>query len=123
MFTIRIRILKNKQIFLWHGWVVHQAIFTSDALMLFRACTTLAACMLEGEDFPQILHLTLESTANISVAWMGAAAGFQEGSSKNDVERKLQDIQRHKENLCVFLDLGRIGLNNRGGDIGGARGA
>ena len=120
MFTIRIRILKNKQrryvesmqgveiassnVHFWEEWC-------NNAFQSIVSCATLDVCMSEGEDFPQMLHLILESTANISVAWMGAAAGFQEGSSKNDVEKKLQDIQRHKENLCVFLDLGRFGLN------------
>ena len=118
MFTIRIRILKSKQrryvesmqgveiassnVHFWEEWC-------NNAFQSIVSCATLDACKSEGEDFPQIQHLILESTANISVAWMGAAAGFQESSITNDVERKLHDIQRHKIHLRVFL--GRNGLN------------
>ena len=118
MFAIKIHILKGKQrryvesmqgieiassnFHFWEEWC-------KNTFQSIVSCATLDACMSEGEDFPQMLHLILESTANISVAWMGAAAGFQESSTTNDLERKLHDIHRHKINLCVFL--GRNGLN------------
>jgi len=85
----------------WEEWC-------NSVLQSIVSWATSTACMSEDVDFPQIL---LESTANISMAWMDAAASFRKGSSKNETERKLQNIQRHKKNLYAFLDHGRNGLN------------
>ena len=117
MYIIKIRILQIKQrrylesmqglqiaassMDFWEEW-------GNSAFQSIISCDTSSACMTEDVDFPQIL---LESTANISMAWVDAATGFQEGSSRNETERKLQDIQRHKRNLRAFLDLGRNGWN------------
>ena len=120
MYAVKICILKSKQrkyvesmegvqsalsnVQFWKEWC-------NSAFQSIVSCATPGACMPEGVEFPQILHLILESVANISIAWMDATAVFQEGSSKNDLEKKLKDIQRHKRNLCVFLDLRQNGLN------------